>query len=614
MILFQKSFSQKLTASILVICLVGSITGSVLLLPNKAQAQCTVYVAADATEVTHIGLQTAWESLKEVWRSAVLSENIIQTATLLWDKAQQLIKWALGVLLNTLLHQILAQLTNDIVNWIQNGDEPRFMTEGLGDYLWRAVDATGGDFVDRYLGGDWLCESFDLDIKTALLDVPTFEEEVKCSLSDIGVNFNEFSDDFSAGGWKGWVGLTKPNNNFYGAFLITQAEKMNKEAEAEEEVRTDAEMGEGFLSMKDCKWYDRRGILVAEQQDVRGIPPLPDICRPANSTNTPCIHKCQTLTPASSVNRMANKASTNFFDQINAQISAATVKAGPFQVYVQAIINALINRVITEGIGLLKADNVPSPAYGNIGRSADIREITTPEDVILAETDAELTISYLISLKGELQDLLSEQQTNLALLNSLIPTYQGFIPVLNNVISACSGTPFGGYTTWAQDQINNINNNLIPSFNAQISQLEDDIAETILLIDDTDTTILLVQDFILAADNWLLIWEAVEGDPDAPELIAATNELNAAQALAITGIQVIVEEINGIAYSSSFTNLNGEIVNAVTNIVYTSLDLSNERGDPAWPLTGTLYGYLDAAADIQTTANEYIIACNNWGW
>ena len=220
MILFQKSFSQKLTASILVICLVGIITGPILLLPNKAQAQCAVYVAGSAPQSTGNALQTGWEALQSVWRNASLAEMIITAGELLWTNAQRLIEWALGVLLNTLLHQILAQLTNDIVNWIQNGDEPRFMTEGLGDYLGRAADVAVGNFIDQYLGAGWLCEPFDLDIKIALLDVPTFEEEVDCTLSDVVDNIEDFYDDFSAGGWTGWIELTKPQNNFYGAFLL----------------------------------------------------------------------------------------------------------------------------------------------------------------------------------------------------------------------------------------------------------------------------------------------------------------------------------------------------------------------------------------------------------
>ena len=391
--------------------------------------------------------------------------------------------------------------------------------------------------------------------------------------------------------------------------------KMSVEEEAKREVETDAQAGQGFLSMKDCYWYDQNGVLIATQEDVRGTPSLPASCQPGGPGDIarPCTVQCQALTPASSINRMTDKATTNFFDQMNAQISAATAKAGPFQVYVQAIINALINRVITEGVGLLRADNVSSPEYGDTGESESLPDIASAEDVMNEQANAELVLSYLTSLNEYSEELLTEQETNLALLNSLVPTYQGLIPVLNNVISACSGTPFSSYATWAQNQIDNINNNLIPLFNSQISQLEDDIITILLLIGDVDTTILLVQDFILATDNWLAVWEAVEGDPEAPELIAATDEVNAAQALAITGIQVIVEEINGVVYSSDFGSLNGEIMNAITNVVYAALDLSTQRGDPEWPLVGTLYGYLDTAADIQATASEYINTCNSWG-
>jgi len=109
-----------------------------------------------------------------------------------WEQGWELLEWAAGVMLNILLHQLLAMITNDIVNWIENGKTPRFMSEGIGSYLKDAADNATGNFIDQYLGAGWLCEEFDLDIKLALLDVPTFETQAKCSLSDIVDNVSDF--------------------------------------------------------------------------------------------------------------------------------------------------------------------------------------------------------------------------------------------------------------------------------------------------------------------------------------------------------------------------------------------------------------------------------------
>jgi len=71
---------------------------------------------------------------------------------------------------------------------------------------------------------------------------------------------------FSKGGWKGWIELTKPQNNFYGALLLAQDEMNKVAAEAEEENRMDAQSGDGFLGTKDCTWYDASGNVIATQK------------------------------------------------------------------------------------------------------------------------------------------------------------------------------------------------------------------------------------------------------------------------------------------------------------------------------------------------------------
>ena len=142
----------------------------------------------------------------------------------------------------------------------------------------------------------------------------------------------------------------------------------------------------------------------------------------------PCYEKCELLTPASSVKNIADKTMTNWYDQMNAQITAASTKAGPFQIYVQAILNALINRVITEGVGLLKAgtDNDPGgaltePEYGDLGEADKLPKIVDPEDVMQEQTDANLLIGQLEILDKKLKDIETHTATRIANLKSVLP-------------------------------------------------------------------------------------------------------------------------------------------------------------------------------------------------
>jgi len=623
MIFFQQPFSQKFTALIVVACFIGATIGPVLLFPRQARAQCPVFVVEDVPEEKNFSIETAWEALKKVFRAANLANLAASVAQKAWDNAHKLMEWGQGVLLNLLLHQILAQLTNDIVNWIQNGEEPRFLSMGLGDWLGMAADNAVGAFIDQYLGAGWLCEPFDIDIKVALLDVPTFEEEARCTLSDIVGNIEDFYNDFSKGGWAGWIELTKPQNNFYGAYLLAKAEKMSVEEEAKREAEQDLEMGQGYLSPKDCEWRDAKGVLVETQKDIWGSPPLPNACKPdpkhpgktVGGFDAPCYKKCRILTPASSVKRLADKAITNYYDQINAQIAGATAKAGPYQVYVQAIINALINRIITEGVGLLKATAESPPAYGDIGTSTDIPAILSPEQVLKDKNAVDSLSSQLNLTKQNLEnELLNEQKNNLAVLKLIPPAYSEVLPVLDNVISACAtATPYTTHVSWAQTQKDNINNNLIPSFNQKINQMEKvEIPKTINLVNNVNTAIVSAQDYSNKADNWLTVYKEVEGKADDLKLKAAGTEVNQSKNKLIADVQKVVEVINGTVTSTDISGLNQEVQNANTNVITLAIDLKTERGNPTFPDPGTLYAELEAARNLKDEANNKLNQCLNW--
>jgi uncharacterized coiled-coil protein SlyX len=613
MTLFQNQLSKKLITLTLIICLIGLTVGPILLYPRKAQAQCPVQVVTDIPKRTTFSIETLWEGLKKIFRAGNLVKLAGTLAEKIWDNAQKLVEWSFGVFLNLLLHQILAQLTNDIVNWIQNGTTPRFLSMGLDDWIGMAVDNAVGAFIDQYLGAGWLCKPFDLDIKIALLDVPTFEEKVRCSLSDIVGNINDFYDNFSKGGWAGWVELTKPRNNFYGAYLLAQAEKLSVKEIAERETEKELEMGQGYFSPKDCYWYDAHGNLVIKQTNVWGIPPLPEACKPdpANPGKTiggfasPCRKRCQILTPASSVKNIADKAMTNYWDQLNAQIAGAVAKSGPFAVYVQAIVNALINRILTEGMGLLKATAVPIPDYGDIGESNRIPEVVNPKQVMKNKRTADALSTQLNLIKRNLENqLLEEQKKNLAVLKLIHDEYLETIPILDDVIANCSSTPYVSYVAWAQDKKDEIENTLIPSLDQRISQLEADIAQTIETINDVNTALVSIQDYINKADAWLEVYKRVEGKRDDPELKKAETVMKTAENKAIANTQKVLKAINRATYSTDFAGLEQEAQNANSAILTLALNLEEERGNPRWPESGTLYAKLERAQKLKNKAER----------
>ncbi len=622
--LFQKPISQKSIAVILIMAISFLVVSPILLLPRSANAiGCPVFETASVPETKQTVVQTGWRAVTKAYESGSLTAALTTAAEQIWANAQKIVTWMKNVLLNLLLHQVLAQLTNDIVNWIQNGGEPRFMSMSLDDYLGDAANNAVGAFIDQYLGAGWLCEPFDLDIKLAILDVPTFQEEVGCSLSDIVSNINDFYDDFSQGGWKGWIELSKPANNFYGATLLAQAEKMAVEEIAKKELAEDMEMGQGYLSPKDCNWYDANSNLVEEQKDVWGTPPLPGPCQPMQPIDPhnpgatvggfqgPCYKKCKILTPASSVNRIANDAIGNFYSQINAQIS--TIDAGPYSVYVQALASALVNRITTEGYDFLMDAGEPEPTYGDIGASAAIADITSPEQAMQDQTYANSLIGQLDLLEDYTDDFLDEQQTNLAVLQLISTTYEdGVVPALDGVITGYCTSTHPSYVTWATNEKDYIQNSIIPSYNTLIDQVENtEIPDTLSLVSNIASSASLIEDFNAKADDWLNIWEDTAGNLANPDLQVAGDTMNDSKILAVESVQGILTITNGTYSASDFIGLYGEVQEAISKIVQVSQDLITERGNADWPEAGTLYEKLETAADLKDQADNKSSECYN---
>ena len=152
-------------------------------------------VTESIPEDTSQATKTIWESVDTLFEDIASADIASILANDLWQTAQDLYEWALGVALNVLFNQILTELTNEIVAWIQGGEEPRFLSMDLEDWLGDAANNAGGLFVDQFLGAGWLCEPFDADIKIALLDVPTFETEAECTLEDMGKNISNFYEN-----------------------------------------------------------------------------------------------------------------------------------------------------------------------------------------------------------------------------------------------------------------------------------------------------------------------------------------------------------------------------------------------------------------------------------
>lgn len=273
------------------------------------------------------------------------------------------------------VHIMLSLITMDIIRIIQ-GEEPTHIDD-WGDFLKEAADLAGGVFIEQYLGMGYLCEQFDLDIKIGLLDTTSFPESVRCSISDIVANIEDFQNDWNAGGWKGWIELAKPENTAYGAIILAHDEKTVFEERAKEAAQSEAIAGQGFLGRK---------------------------CKQADIDAGRCTRIGQIITPGSVISGMTNNILKQPLD-IMRNITSGIVDIIPYeyQHYAEAVLAAFFNQMIRDAMGAILGRSIDTD-YGTMVTQS-FEGATTGEAVDVETANAQAGVDALNTLKTKLNEI-----------------------------------------------------------------------------------------------------------------------------------------------------------------------------------------------------------------
>ena len=151
------------------------------------------------------------------------------------------------ILRDIIVKRIIDMMVDQTISWIQGDGEPLFITD-WGRFLGDATDIAV-DSVIHELGLGFLCRPFDFQIRLALTRPQRFAQRIKCTLDDIVANIEDFYQDFEQGGWIAYHYSWRPENNFFGA-LITSLDEMHLRAAAERE-KAKLEAEGGFKPVKD---------------------------------------------------------------------------------------------------------------------------------------------------------------------------------------------------------------------------------------------------------------------------------------------------------------------------------------------------------------------------
>lgn len=381
------------------------------------------------------------------WASAIMAGIKI------WEKAETIAKDIFQAVLLAFLQRLLTMITNEIIKWINGGGEPKFISD-WGSFLRDAANVAGADFLQQ-LGLGFLCQPFALQIKLALMPSGGFQQYARCTLQDMGRNLQNFFSNFSAGGgWNTWLQVIQPQNNFYGAYLMALDEKTRRELEAREKAKNEGLASGGFLGDKIC---ERCHVTNTETSESM-IFETAEGCGQARTDSTysfVCL-KETIRTPGSVVQYETQRVVDYPRELMQQQIAAITATLGPtgkfLAPFLTAITNALLNRVIQLGLGAVSsavAGGDPSygPTFSNPNYSLPSDNTVEFSDLITEAEDAIVTVPDLnkgLALQKEnVESLLSQQQSNLSVLNSIKSTQIQTLEILKDFIENNCSMPAG---------------------------------------------------------------------------------------------------------------------------------------------------------------------------
>lgn len=285
---------------------------------------------------------------------------------------------ALKVALAKFKKRLLDRMTDDIIAWISDGRDPKFITN-FGSFLEEAAQSAVGDTA-RAIGLAELCSPFKARLPALLKPVPTFSQRASCTLDDIVNNIEGFYEDFAQGGPLAYVESLSPNNNYLGSLFATQDELRRQTAKKQEAAQLVASAGGGYKPITQClewtisgtdrdtqEYYEKKyipGNNLNQRFENPAIPPtiydFPEESQFLIGARIDCTNDRITLPPAGT-QQFAGQAFS-----ADTQYLANTNDLTP---YLTAIFNAATNRVIKEGVKALRGDPARLQSESSTGRA-----------------------------------------------------------------------------------------------------------------------------------------------------------------------------------------------------------------------------------------------------
>jgi hypothetical protein len=150
---------------------------------------------------------------------------------------------------------VLERMSASVVNWINSGfkGSPTFVTDPESYFKGIANDVAG-EYIYRNPQFRYMCSPFKAQVQVALQRAysnPPYN--FQCTLGDVANNWENFMEDFSAGGWDGFISLTQNTQNTpIGLYQSWQGEMEKGTQKQIGQKQSELNQGRGFLSIPQC--------------------------------------------------------------------------------------------------------------------------------------------------------------------------------------------------------------------------------------------------------------------------------------------------------------------------------------------------------------------------
>lgn len=179
---------------------------------------------------------------------------------------KETIKFAWEKVLNQLAARVALNMSQQIINWGATGfkGDP-FYVRDMGSFMKSIADEQVTTFINGTVGGSPFGNIIAQDLITAY----STGSKPQFNLDQYVDDPTKFADDFTAGGWRGWVAINaNPANNIYGSTLESSRYLSNQINNAVQNQKQELGFNNGFLSMKKCVQY---GSPITQDQIDQGM-------------------------------------------------------------------------------------------------------------------------------------------------------------------------------------------------------------------------------------------------------------------------------------------------------------------------------------------------------